>query len=191
MDINPAIIVIVVLLVIAMCLPLAWFNKLVRLRQLIRESWGNVDVQLKRRYDLIPNLVNTVKGYAAHEQQTLDAVVEARNRAAANSGAVGAQAQDEQQLVRATRQLLAVVESYPQLKASQNFLQLQTELVNTEDRIAAARRFYNANVRDYNVCRTSFPWMLVAGLGDFPPQDFFEVDDYTVRQAPVVSMSST
>jgi LemA protein len=191
MDINPAIIIVVVLLVIAVCLPLAWFNKLVRLRQLIRESWGNVDVQLKRRYDLIPNLVNTVKGYAAHEQQTLNAVVEARNRAAANTGAVGAQAQDEQQLVRATRQLLAVVESYPQLKASQNFLQLQTELVNTEDRIAAARRFYNANVRDYNVCRTSFPWMLVAGLGDFPSQDFFEVDDYTVRQAPVVSMSPT
>ena len=190
MDINPVLIIVAVIVLIAICLPLAWYNKLVRLRQLIRESWGNVDVQLKRRYDLIPNLVNTVKGYATHEQQTFAAVTEARDRAAANNGAVGVQAQDEQNLVRATRQLLAVVEAYPDLKASQNFLQLQTELVNTEDRIAAARRFYNANVRDYNVSRTSFPWMLVAGFGDFPPQDFFEVDDYTVRQAPVVSMNS-
>jgi LemA protein len=189
-DINPVVIILVVAVIIAICLPLAWYNKLIRLRQLIRESWGNVDVQLKRRYDLIPNLVNTVKGYAAHEQQTFAAVTEARNRAAANNGAPGAQAQDEQTLVRATRQLLAVAESYPDLKASRNFMQLQQELVNTEDRIAAARRFYNANVRDYNVCRTSFPWLLVAGLGDFPPQDFFEVDDYTVRQAPVVSMST-
>src|ERR1700745_2396798 len=132
METNPAIIIIVVLLVIAVCLPLAWYNKLVRLRQLIRESWGNVDVQLKRRYDLIPNLVNTVKGYAAHEQQTLNAVVEARNKAAANTGADASQSVGEQQFVRATRQLLAVAESYPDLKASQNFLQLQTELVNTE-----------------------------------------------------------
>ncbi len=161
-----------------------------RLRQLIRESWGNVDVQLRRRYDLIPNLVNTVKGYAAHEKETLQAVIDARDRAIANTGAIATQAQDEQNFIRATRQLFAVVESYPDLKASQNFLQLQQELVNTEDRIAAARRFYNGNVRDYNVSRTTFPCMVVAGFGDFPPQDYFEVDDYTVRQAPVVSMST-
>src|SRR3954465_8332067 len=170
-------------------LPIAWYNKLVRLRQLIRESWGNVDVQLKRRYDLIPNLVNTVKGYAAHERETLEAVVEARNRAAASNGPIGEQSRDEEQLVLATRRLMGVAEAYPQLKASQNFLALQQELVNTEDRIAAARRFYNANVREYNVSRTTFPTMLVAGLGDFPPQDYFEVDDYTVRQTPVVSMT--
>src|SRR3954465_7589256 len=96
-------------------LPIAWYNKLVRLRQLIRESWGNVDVQLKRRYDLIPNLVNAVKGYAQHEKDTLDAVIEARNRAQSNEGNVATQAQDEQQLVRATRQLLAVAEAYPDL----------------------------------------------------------------------------
>src|SRR5688572_814823 len=121
-------------------LPIAWYNKLVRLRQLIRESWGNVDVQLKRRYDLIPNLVNTVKAYAQHERDTLDAVIDARNRAEANHGAIGSQAQDEQKLVSATRHLFAVAEAYPQLKASANFLALQQELTNTEDRIAAARR---------------------------------------------------
>ncbi|HEY8667062.1 MAG TPA: LemA family protein [Tepidisphaeraceae bacterium] len=177
------------LLLVAIGLPLAWYNKLVRLRQLIRESWGNVDVQLKRRYDLIPNLVNVVKGYAQHERDTLAAVVEARNRAAGNNGAIASQAADEQQLVRATRQLFAVAESYPDLKASQNFLELQRELVNTEDRIAAARRFYNANVRDYNIARSSFPTMLVAGFGDFPPQDFFEVEDSSIRNAPQVSFS--
>src|SRR5882757_6727578 len=169
---------------------MAWYNKLVRLRQLIKESWGNVDVQLKRRYDLIPNLVNTVKGYAAHEQETFARVIDARNRAVASSGAIGQQSADEQNLVSATKQLWAVAEKYPDLKASTNFLALQQELINTEDRIAAARRFYNANVRDYNVTRTSFPTMLAARFGDFPPADFFEVDDYTVRNTPAVSFSN-
>lgn len=186
---GPLLIVVIAAIVVVLLLPLAWYNKLVRLKQLIRESWGNVDVQLKRRYDLIPNLVNVVKGYASHEQQVLQAVTEARNRAQSNEGPPGAQAQDEQQLVRATRQLFAVAESYPQLKASANFMELQHELVDTEDRIAAARRFYNANVRDYNVARSTFPTMLVAGFGDFPPQDFFEVDDSSVRQAPAVSFA--
>jgi len=176
-----------VLVVIATCLPLAWYHKLVRLRQLIKESWGNVDVQLRRRYDLIPNLVNTIKGYAAHEKQTVEAVTEARNKATANNGNIASRAQDEQNLVRATRQLLVLAEAYPQLKASHNFLQLQQELVNTEDRVAAARRFYNGNVRDYNVSRTTFPCLVVAGFGDFPPEEYFEVDDFTVRAAPVVA----
>ena len=182
-------IVAAVALLVIVGLPLAWYNKLVRLRQLIRESWGNVDVQLRRRYDLIPNLVNTVKGYAAHEKETLERVVEARNRAQANTGAVGSQSQNERRLVDATRQLFAVIENYPQLKASANFLALQRELVDTEDRIAAARRFYNANVREYTVSRTTFPTMLVARFGDFPPVDYFEVDDHTIRAAPVVSMA--
>jgi len=187
---GPILIVAVVVLLIVVGLPMAWYNKLIRLRQLIKESWGNVDVQLKRRYDLIPNLVNTVKGYATHEQSTLEAVIEARNRAAASTGAVGQQSADEQHLVSATKQLWAVAEKYPDLKALTNFLALQQELVNTEDRIAAARRFYNGNVRDYNVTRTSFPTMLAARFGDFPPADFFEVDDYTVRNAPAVSFSN-
>ena len=178
-----------VAVLVAVCVPFAWYNKLVRLRQLIRESWGNVDVQLRRRYDLIPNLVSTVKGYAAHEREVLERVVEARNRAQANRGAVGSQSEDERRLVDATKQLFAVIEAYPQLKASANFLALQKELVDTEDRIAAARRFYNANVRDYNVSRTTFPIMLVAGLGDFPPQDYFEVEDHTVRAVPAVSLT--
>jgi LemA protein len=182
-------IVAAVALLVVVGLPLAWYNKLVRLRQLIRESWGNVDVQLRRRYDLIPNLVATVKGYATHERDVLERVTEARNRAQANRGAVGSQSEDERRLVDATKQLFAVVEAYPQLKASANFLALQKELVDTEDRIAAARRFYNGNVRDYNVSRTTFPVMLVAGFGDFPPQDYFEVEDHTVRAAPVVSMT--
>ena len=183
-------IVAAVVLLVIVGLPLAWYNKLVRLRQLIRESWGNVEVQLRRRYDLIPNLVATVKGYATHERDVLERVIEARNRAQANRGAIGSQSEDERQLVDATKQLFAVVEAYPQLKASANFLALQKELVDTEDRIAAARRFYNANVRDYNVSRTTFPVMLVAGFGDFPPQDYFEVEDHTVRAAPVVSMTT-
>ena len=189
---EPWIVILIIVgvgLLIVIGLPMAWYNKLVRLRQLIRESWGNVDVQLKRRYDLIPNLVNVVKGYAQHERDTLQMVVDARNRAEANHASVGAQAADEQRLVSATRQLFAVIEAYPELKASQHFLALQQELINTEDRIAAARRFYNANVRDYNVARTTFPTMLVAGLGDFPPADFFEVEEITVRQAPAVSLT--
>src|SRR3954468_6571665 len=180
-------IIVVLGLLVIVALPLAWFNKLVRLRQLIRESWGNVDVQLRRRYDLIPNLVNTVKGYAAHEKETLERVVEARNRAQANTGAVGAQSEDERRLVDATRQLFAVIENYPQLKASANFLALQRELVDTEDRIAAARRFYNANVRTPPAPGPTSPTMRVPGSGYFPPVDYFEVDDHTIRAAPAVS----
>lgn len=188
---DPAIVILGLCLVgavIVIGLPVAWYNKLVRLRQLIRESWGNVDVQLRRRYDLIPNLVNVVKGYAQHERDALAMVIEARNRAQASHGRVGQQAADEQNFVRATRQLFAVAEAYPELKASANFLSLQQELINTEDRIAAARRFYNANVRDYNVARTTFPTMLIAGLGNFPPEEYFEIDDFTVRQAPKIDM---
>ncbi len=182
-------IAVVVGLLVLIGLPLAWYNKLVRLRHLIAESWGNVDVQLKRRYDLVPNLVNVVKGYAQHERDALEQVIDARNRAEANHGAVGAQARDEQQFVRATRQLFAVAEGYPDLKASQQFGALQQELVNTEDRIAAARRFYNANVRDYNVARTTFPTMLMTRFGDFPAAEFFEVEEVNIRAAPAVSLT--
>lgn len=172
--------------------PLLWFvvtlNRFVRLKTLIRESWANVDVALKRRYDLIPNLVETVKGYAAHEREALARVVEARNRAVASTGPVGQQAEDENQLVRSVNQLLARAEAYPQLRASESFLALQRELVNTEDRIAAARRFYNANVREYNVLGQQFPSMLVGGMAGFVPADFFEVDDIAIRAAPQVKL---
>jgi len=187
---SPVLWIVVGLLAVVLLAGIYLFNRLVALRTRVDNGWSQIDVQLRRRYDLIPNLVATVKGYATHEREVLERVIEARNRAQANRGAVGSQSEDERRLVDATKQLFAVVESYPQLKASANFLALQKELVDTEDRIAAARRFYNANVRDYNVSRTTFPVMLVAGFGDFPPQDYFEVEDHTVRAAPVVSMTT-
>lgn len=173
-------------------LPLIWLivtaNRFVRLRNLIRESWSNVDVVLKRRYDLIPNLVETVKGYVRHERELFERVAEARSRAVASTGRVGQQAADENQLVRCVNQLLARVEAYPELRASQQFLALQRELVNTEDRIAAARRFYNANVREYSTLAGQFPSLLVARLMKLPPEDFFEVEDLAIRQPVQVAL---
>jgi LemA protein len=135
------------------------------------------------RYDLIPNLVATVKGYAAHEKEVLDRVTQLRAQCVASQGRPSEQAVDENQLVAALQRLLAVVENYPQLKADQHFLELQRELVNTENRIQAARRFFNGNVRDYrNKCQ-SFPSNLVAGLFGFQPEEYFNVDP-AVREAP-------
>jgi LemA protein len=168
-----------ILLAVVVLLPLGWvivqYNSLVGLRNYITESWSNVDTELKRRYDLIPNLVATVKGYAAHEREVLERVIELRNRCVANTGAVADQAREENQLVEALKQMFVRLESYPQLKADQHFLKLQTELVNTEDRIQAARRFYNGNVRDYRNKCESFPSNLVAGLFNFQPHEFFSV----------------
>lgn len=183
----------VVIVGAVLLLPLLWvavqYNTLVGLRNYISESWGNVDTELKRRYDLIPNLVATVKGYATHEREVLERVTELRNRCAANQGAVGDQARDETELVGALKRLLVVVENYPQLKADQNFLKLQHELVNTEDRIQAARRFYNGNVRDYrNRCET-FPGNLVAGMFGFQPHEFFSVPP-SVQEVPDVDFGT-
>ncbi|MAE60333.1 MAG: hypothetical protein CMJ49_03140, partial [Planctomycetaceae bacterium] len=143
-----------VLVAVFVLLPLVWliatYNGLVRLRQHVRESWSGIDTELRRRYDLIPNLVETVKGYAAHERETLEAVVRARQAAVESRGSPASQAADENVLVDTLGRLFALAEGYPDLKASGNFLELQNELVNTEDRIQAARRFYNANVRDLN-----------------------------------------
>jgi LemA protein len=170
---------ILIALAIVVLLPLVWlivqYNSLVSLRNYVTESWSDVDTELKRRYDLIPNLVATVKGYAAHERDVLERVTELRNRCAANNGPVADQARDEGELVNALKQMLVVVENYPQLKADQNFLKLQSELINTENRIQAARRFYNGNVRDYRNKCESFPSNLVAGLCHFQPHEFFSV----------------
>jgi LemA protein len=159
--------------------PLIWlvfqYNSLVGLRNYVASSWSNIDTELRRRYDLIPNLVATVKGYAAHERQTLERVVELRNRCAANRGPVAGQAADEQELVATLKQLMVVVENYPQLKADQHYLALQTELINTENRIQAARRFYNGNIRDFRNKCESFPSNLVARAFNFQPQDYFTV----------------
>jgi LemA protein len=168
---------------------LVQYNGLVTLRNYISESWANVDTELKRRYDLIPNLAATVKGYAAHERETIERVIALRNQCAANNGSPGEQARDEVQLVNAMRQFLAVIENYPLLKADQHFLRLQQELVNTEDRIQAARRFYNGNVRDYRNKRESFPGNIVAGMFGFQPHDFFEVPP-SVKEAPNVDLGA-
>ena len=161
------------------------YNTLVRLRQHVRESWSEIDTELKRRYDLIPNLVETVKGYAAHERETLDAVIEARARAVSSTGTPDSQARDEGMLVSTLRQLFAVVEAYPQLKANQNFLHLQEELIITEDRIQATRRFYNGNVRDLNTRVAVFPSNLIASIFGIGPEEFFEVAE-AVRTVPKV-----
>ncbi len=164
------------------------YNTLVRLRQHVRESWSGIDTELKRRYDLIPNLVETVKGYAVHERETLNAVSEARARAVASTGTPDSQARDEGVLVSTLRELFAVVEAYPQLKANQNFLHLQEELVITEDRIQAVRRFYNGNVRDLNTRIAVFPSNLIASIFGIGPEEFFEVAE-AVRTAPKVRLT--
>ncbi len=179
------VIVIAVIVLLPLIYVIATYNTLVALRNHISESWSNIDTELKRRYDLIPNLVETVKGYAKHERETMERVIQLRNRCAADHGSVSHQAGNEKQLVAAVQKLMAVAEAYPDLKANKNFLQLQHELVNTEDRIQAARRFYNGNVRDMrNKCET-FPSNMIAGMFNFQAQDFFDVEP-AVRQAPSV-----
>lgn len=159
------------------------YNRFVSQRQYIRNTWSNVDTELRRRYDLIPNLVETVKGYAAHERATLQQVIEARSRAFGNEGSVQSQAADENLLVDALKQLLAVAEDYPDLKANERFGELQRELVATENRIQAARRFYNNNVRDYNRRVRAIPSMIIARLFGFSEEAYFEVEP-VVREAP-------
>ena len=161
-------------------------NRLTRLKNLVKESWAQMDVALKRRYDLVPNLVETVRAYAAHERDTLERVIEARNQAAATQGDAHVQIPAEAALVSALNGLLTRAEAYPELRSNENFLSLQRELANTEDRIAAARRFYNANVRDYNIAQEQFPSSLFAA--GHKPADFFEIDDLAVRQPVKVSI---
>lgn len=160
------------------------YNSLVTLKNLVKNSWANIDTELRRRYDLIPNLVETVKGYAAHERQVFQAVTEARAKALASQGSPASQARDENALVGALKSLFAVSENYPTLKANENFLKLQQELVDTEDRIQAARRFYNGNVKDMNTRCDLFPSNIIANIFGFRHEDYFEVDSLDVR-APV------
>lgn len=164
------------------------YNRFVSIRQHLKESWSDVDVELKRRYDLIPNLISTVKGYAEHEKSLFMEVTEARNKAMENNGNPESQSGDEQKLVRGVGRLLAVAEQYPDLKASANFLELQEELSNTEDRIAAGRRFYNANVRELNQLCTTFPSNLVGGMFGFKSEGFFEVGNAGEREVPKALM---
>ena len=154
------------------------YNGFVKAKIKIDNSWSDISVFLKKRFDLIPNLVNTVKGYAAHESQTLEKVVQARNAAVAvPAGDVQAAAQANQNLSGALRGLLAIAESYPDLKANQNFLELQTALQNIEGDLGNARRYYNATVRDYNTSIQQFPGVILANMTGFKPREFFELED--------------
>jgi len=154
---------------------IASYNGLVSLRTRSEEAWSDIDVQLKRRYDLIPNLVQTVKGYAKHEKEVFEKVTEARS-AAMNAQGIKDQQKAENSLTQALKSVFAVAESYPDLKASENFLQLQGELTDAENKIEAARRFYNANVRDLNIKIQSFPTNIIAGTFKFVKKDLFELD---------------
>jgi LemA protein len=185
-------IVLLVLVVLVVIGGIASYNRFVSQRNLIKDAWANIDTELRRRYDLIPNLVSTVQGYAAHEKEVFENVTRARAAATAATGSPAAQAAAEGPFVAALRQLLAVAENYPQLKANENFLALQAELSNTEDRLQTARRFYNANVRDYNSRVQSFPSMIVARFGNFELEEFFEVDESLRGDAgvPKVDFSS-
>jgi LemA protein len=168
---------------------IAIYNGLVRLRVQADNAWSDIDVQLKRRYDLIPNLVETVKGYAAHERQTLEAVVAARSRAMAAAGPA-ARAEAEGALTQALRQLFALAEAYPQLRAVESFTQLQASLGEIEAAVQNARRYYNAVVRDLNTRIAQFPSNLVAGTFGFGPREFFELEAEAERQAPKVSFET-
>jgi len=153
----------------------AVYNGLIRLKNRVDEAWSDIDVQLKRRYDLIPNLVNTVKGYAAHEKEVFEKVTEARTRAMGAQSAHD-KAQAENMLSQTLKSLFAVAEAYPDLKANQNFLELQRELTDTEDKIQASRRFYNGNVRDFNTKIQVFPNNIFAGMLGFASREFFEAE---------------
>jgi LemA protein len=167
------------------------YNRLVTLRQRVREAWADIDVQLKRRWDLIPNLVETVKGYAAHERGTFEAVTKARSdaMAAAQTGSPEQRAQAENALGAALINLRAIAEAYPQLQAIQEFKDLSENLTATEDKIAFARRFYNGNVRDYNTAIQTVPTNIIAGMFGFTAEQYFELTDATQREVPKVSFS--
>jgi LemA protein len=166
------------------------YNRLITLRQRVREAWSDIDVQLKRRHDLIPNLVETVKGYAAHEKGVFENVTKARAAAvAAGSGTPQDRAVAENQLTAALRTVFAVAENYPQLQAVQEFKDLSENLTATEDKIAFARRFYNGNVRDYNTALQTVPTNILAGMFGFTPEQYFELADATEREVPKVSFS--
>jgi LemA protein len=171
-----ALIIILVIVVLVGLYAVFSYNRLVSLRNRIENAWAQIDVQLKRRYDLIPNLVETVKGYASHERETLDAVIEARN-AGMNASGPHDQAEAENQITGALKSLFALSEAYPDLKANQNFAQLQEELTGTEGRIAYARQFYNDTVYRYNTKIQSFPSNVLANAFRFSEREYFEADD--------------
>ena len=161
------------------------YNGFVTLVNRTKEAWADIEVQLKRRYDLIPNLVNTVKGYATHESSAFENVTKARTMAMGAQGPTGAHAEAENMLTGALKSVFAIAEAYPDLKANQNFLALQQELSDTENKIQASRRFYNTNVRDLNIKMESFPSNILAKMFNFSKMEFFDLADNDVAQNPV------
>ncbi|HET7305906.1 MAG TPA: LemA family protein [Segeticoccus sp.] len=184
-------IIVIVIIVLLVVWGIAMYNGLIKLRNRVEAAWHQIDVELKRRHDLIPNLVETVKGYAAHERGTLEDVMHARSAAMSGGGTPAEAAQNENVLTQALGRLFAVAEAYPDLKANQNFLALQEELSATEDRIAAGRRYYNANVRELNTKVQTIPTNIIAGIGNIGEAEYFEVQDQAQREAPQVSFGQT
>ena len=158
------------------------YNSLVTLRHNVKEAASDIDAQQKRRYDLIPNLVETVKAYAKHEKETLNSVIAARNLAMNNTGSITAKEIDEQALTNALKSVFALSENYPDLKSNTNFLELQRELTDTEDKIMASRRFYNSNVREINIAIETFPKNIVAKIFGFSSEKFFELDNAEAKE---------
>ena len=183
-------IILIVIVVILVLFVVGVYNNLISLKLRVENAWSQIDTQLKRRFDLIPNLVETVKGYAKHESETLEKVIEARNKFVSANGSVEETAQAEGMLQGAVKQLFALAESYPELKANENFKELQVELTGTEDKIAYARQFYNDTVQMYNEKIMIFPNSLVVALfgkGKFAPKSFFEIEDAKQRENVKVS----
>ena len=185
---GPALIIAGGILLLILIWFVASFNRMVRLRHHIKDSWADIDVELKRRYDLIPNLVETVKGYAKHEREVLERVVQLRNQAMGNQGSAASQAKDENVMLHALKSVFALSEGYPDLKADRHFLELQQQLALTEDRIAAARRFFNGNVRDMRNLYEKFPTSIVAGMFSFRAPTYFQLDSTAERIVPRVSV---
>jgi LemA protein len=180
----------IILGVVTLLIMFVWgtYNKLIQLKNRIQNAWAQINVELKRRYDLIPNLVNTVKGYMKFEKETLESVIEARNTCIKASG-VAEQGIAENQLSGALRQLFALMENYPDLKSNQNVMKMQEELTNTENRIAFSRQFYNDIVLRFNESIMMFPGNIVASIFGFTKQDYFEVDMNTVQNAPTIDLT--
>jgi len=176
---------ILIILGVLILLVIFAFNSFVTRRNRVKEAWADIEVQLKRRYDLIPNLINTVKGYATHESSAFENVTKARSAAMGAEGNLADKAGAENMLTGALKSVFAIAEAYPELKANQNFLALQNELSDTENKIQAARRFYNSNVRDFNTAIESFPGNMIAGMFNFSKMEFFDLADNDVAQNPV------
>ncbi len=166
------------------------YNSLIRQRNQVKEAWSDIDVQLKRRHNLIPNVIETVKGYAQHERQTLDSVTQARTQAI-QAKTPAEQAKAENMLTSTLKSLFALSEQYPDLKANANFLELQRELADTENKIMAARRFYNTTVRDFNTAIESVPTNVIASIFSFKPAEFFELEDEAARSVPKIDFGGS